>query len=82
MQDAQPNRRAPKSVNLFDRGAIVSAVRAKMDKKEKKPSSVALASAVWRGYTGWHDGRSGTFKKNRRKELKLSARRRQRRIGR
>lgn len=83
MQDNQTNRRPPAAtkVSIFNRQAIINAI---LSKSEKKPqgAGVALVSAISRNYSGHGDGRSKTFKANRRHELKLSARRRQRAISR
>jgi hypothetical protein len=47
--------------------------------KCKNPGGAGiLASGIWRGFGHFHDHKSGTFKKHRRIELKVSARRKQR----
>ena len=80
MQDDQPNRRAPKGVNLFDRLAIFKAIIAKSTSQQQ--TKISSVSSIWRGYAGHTDHRSRTFKQNRRKELKAGARARQRRLER
>lgn len=81
MKENTVRRPASTRVNLFDRSAIVAAIKAKMTNREGKEDSdsTPLVSHVFRGYTGHTDHRTRTFKKNRRVELKTSARRRQRR---
>jgi hypothetical protein len=88
MQKEATNRRParPTGVNIFNGPALVAYIKKKYakanPKKEGKVSLMSLVSAINRGYSGHTDGRSSTFKAHQRQERKLTARRKQRRLGR